>query len=46
MQRVPVKHPDGTTKTVSKSTIHRELSDIQAILNWSVAEGFILTKTG
>jgi len=42
MQRVPVKHSDGTIKTVSKSTIHRELSDIQAILNWSVVEGFIL----
>jgi integrase len=44
MQRVPVKNSDGTIKTVSKSTIHRELSDIQAILNWSVAEGFILTN--
>lgn len=31
----------NTDKFISKSTIHRELSDIQAILNWSVAEKYI-----
>jgi len=34
--KIPVKKEDNTIKTISKTTVHRELSDIQAILNWSV----------
>ncbi|MBF0414120.1 MAG: tyrosine-type recombinase/integrase [Desulfamplus sp.] len=30
-----------TGKTISKTTVHRELSDIQAILNWAVNEKYI-----
>ena len=30
-----------TGKTISKTTVHREISDIQAILNWSVNEKYI-----
>lgn len=41
VKRIPVTNPDGTIKTISKTTIHRELSDIQAILNWSVAERYL-----
>ncbi len=40
-KRIPVKKEDGTIKTIAKTTIHRELSDIIAILNWSVARGYI-----
>jgi len=40
-RKVPVKNRDGSTRCISKSTIHREISDIQAILNWSVTEGYI-----
>ncbi len=39
---VPVKNPDGTIKTISTSTVHRELSDIIAILNWSVKQEYII----
>ncbi len=40
-KRIPVKNSDGSVKTVSKTTVHRELSDIIAILNWSVAREYI-----
>lgn len=30
-----VKNPDGSVRTISPTTIHRELSDIQAVLNWA-----------
>ncbi|SDU66071.1 tyrosine-type recombinase/integrase [Desulfobacula phenolica] len=38
---VPVKHPDGSMKMTSKTTVHRELSDIIAILNWAVSRKYI-----
>lgn len=38
----PVKNPDGTIRTVSKSSVHRELTDIIAILNWSVKQEYII----
>jgi integrase len=31
----PVKNPDGSVRTISPTTVHRELSDIQAVLNWA-----------
>jgi integrase len=40
-KKIPVKDALGDIKMVSKTTVHRELSDIIAILNWSVAEGFL-----
>ncbi|MBF0232866.1 MAG: site-specific integrase [Desulfamplus sp.] len=40
-RKMPIKNIDGTERKTSKSTIHRELSDIQAIMNRSVAEKFI-----
>jgi len=40
-KRVPVKNEDNTAKTISKTTVHRELSDIIAILNWSVRRKYI-----
>lgn len=44
MQRVPAKKTNGSIKTVSKSTIHRELSDIQAIMNWAVTERYLINN--
>lgn len=40
-RRVRVTGSDGRPRTISKTTINREISDIIAILNWSVAEGYI-----
>ncbi len=40
-KKIPVKDARGNIKMVSKTTVHRELSDIIAILNWSVGEGFL-----
>ena len=31
-----VKNPDGTLRLTKKTSVHRELSDIIAILNWAV----------
>ena len=33
---VPVKDDQGKTKTISKTTVHRELPDIIAILNYFI----------
>ena len=38
----PVKNPDGTIKTISASSVHRELTDIIAILNWSVKQEYVI----
>jgi integrase len=31
----PVKDPEGNVRTISPTTVHRELDDIQAVLNWA-----------
>ncbi|MCK5541676.1 MAG: site-specific integrase [Desulfobacterales bacterium] len=36
-----LKNPDGSIRFTKKNTIHRELSDIIAILNWSVKRKYI-----
>ena len=41
IKKVALKNDDGSVRTISKTTVHRELSDIIAILNWSVARGHI-----
>jgi len=41
VKKTAVKNNDGSIRTISKTTVHRELSDIIAILNWSVARGHI-----
>ncbi|MCP3941671.1 MAG: hypothetical protein GY710_09355 [Desulfobacteraceae bacterium] len=38
------KNPDGTIKLIARSTVHRELTDIQAILNWAVKQKYILSN--
>lgn len=40
-KKIPVKNNDGSIRTISKTTVHRELSDIIAILNFAVNEGFL-----
>ena len=40
-KKVPVKDSDDNIRMISKTTVHREISDIIAILNWSVDEGYI-----
>lgn len=37
-----LKNPDGSTRFISRSTVHRELCDIQAILNWAVTNHYII----
>ncbi len=39
--KIFVKNPDGSIKKISKTTVHRELSDILAILNWAVKREYI-----
>ncbi len=39
-----VRNQDGTLKFTSRSTVHRELTDIQAILNWGVKQKYLLTN--
>lgn len=41
-KKVIVKDQDGSIKMTSRSTVHRELSDIQAILNWGVQRKYFL----
>ena len=36
-----VKNPDGTLRLTKKTSVHRELSDIIAILNWAVKRNYI-----
>jgi len=38
----PLLNPDGSARYISRSTVHRELCDIQAILNWSVARQYLI----
>ncbi|MDP2645491.1 MAG: hypothetical protein Q8P24_11160 [Desulfobacterales bacterium] len=37
----PILKPDGSARTISRSTVHRELSIITAILNWSVTRKYL-----
>jgi len=37
-----LKNPDGSTRYISRSTVHRELCDIQAILNWAVSKHYLI----
>jgi len=39
-----LKKQDGSIKYVSRSTVHRELCDIQAILNWAVTRRYLLSN--
>lgn len=39
-----MKNPDGTTKYISRSTVHRELCNIQAILNWAVLKKYLISN--
>jgi len=36
--------PDGKPKMVSRSSVNRELCDIQAIMNWAVEKKYLLTN--
>ncbi|MCP4023569.1 MAG: site-specific integrase [Desulfobacteraceae bacterium] len=38
----PIKNPDGSFQMISRSSVNRELCDIQAILNWGVQNEFLL----
>ena len=37
----PVRNPDGQLRLISRSTVRREIDNIQAVLNWAVEEKFI-----
>jgi integrase len=39
-----LKNSDGTIRYISRSTVHRELCDIQAILNWAVSRQYLLAN--
>ena len=41
---VPVSLPDGRPKMVSRSSVNRELCDIQAIMNWAVEKKYLLSN--
>ncbi len=34
-------HPDGTPRTPTRTTVHSELTYIQAVLNWAVEAGYL-----
>ncbi|MCK5312745.1 MAG: site-specific integrase [Desulfobacteraceae bacterium] len=36
-----IKNPDGSIRLIKKTSVHRELSDIIAILNWAVKRNYI-----
>lgn len=40
----PVFLPDGKPKMVSRSSVNRELCDIQAIMNWAVGKKYLLAQ--
>ncbi len=40
-KKKPITGPDGAPAYIKRSTVHRELCDIQAVLNWSVANKYL-----
>jgi len=40
-KQIPVKNENGSVRTISKTTVHRELTDLQAIINWAVKRRII-----
>ncbi len=40
-KRKTVKDSDGTPRTIKATTVHREIADIQAVLNWSIKRGYL-----
>ena len=41
LRRRVVTDPDGTPRMISHTTVHRELSDIVAVMNWAVTRGYL-----
>lgn len=39
-----IKNNDGTIQYIKRTTVHRELSDIQSILNWAVTKQYIIAN--